>query len=54
MSGRIIPDILQKGWDFQELDHHPLTPVFLLGESHGERILAGSSSGGCKESDTSD
>ena len=24
MSGRIIPTLLEKGWDFQELGHHPL------------------------------
>ena len=45
MSGRIVPDILGKGWDFQELDHHPLSPALLLGESHGEKVLAGYSSG---------
>ena len=28
------------------------TPVFLPGESHGQRSLAGNSSWGCKESDT--
>ena len=27
------------------------TPVFLPGESHGQRALAGYSSWGCKESD---
>ena len=31
-----------------------LTPVFLPGESHGQRSLAGSSPWGCKESDTTD
>ena len=30
------------------------TPVFLLGESHGERSLAGYSSWGCKELDTTE
>ena len=36
MSGRIIPGIWGKRRDFQELDPHPLTPIFLLGESRGE------------------
>ena len=31
-----------------------LTPVSLLGESHGQRSLAGYSPWGCKESDTTD
>ena len=30
------------------------TPVFLLGESHGWRSLAGYSPWGCKESDTTE
>ena len=30
------------------------TPVFLLGESHGQRSLAGYSPWGCKESDTTE
>ena len=30
------------------------TPVFLLGESHGQKSLAGYSLQGCKESDTTD
>ena len=30
------------------------TPVFLPGESHGQRILAGYSSWGCKESNTTE
>ena len=30
------------------------TPVFLPGEFHGERSLAGYSSWGCKESDTTE
>ena len=30
------------------------TPVFLLGESHGQRSLAGYSPGGWKESDTTE
>ena len=30
------------------------TPVFLAGESHGQRSLAGSSSWGCKESGTTE
>ena len=30
------------------------TPVFLTGESHGQRSLASYSPWGCKESDTSD
>ena len=49
MSGRVIPGIWGKRWDFQELDHHPLTPIFLLGESYGETTLAGYSLLGCKE-----
>ena len=32
---------------------HP-TPVFLPGESHGQRSLAGYSAGGCKELDTTE
>ena len=32
---------------------HP-TPVFLPGESHGQRSLAGYSIWGCKESDTTE
>ena len=31
-----------------------LTPVFLPGESHGQRSLAGYSPWGCKESDTTE
>ena len=31
-----------------------LTPVFLPGESHGQRSLAGYSPNGCKESDTTE
>ena len=30
------------------------TPVFLLGESHGQRILVGCSSWGCTELDTTE
>ena len=30
------------------------TPVFLLGESHGQRSLAGYSPWGCKELDTTE
>ena len=30
------------------------TPVFLPEESHGQRSLVGQSSGGCKESDTTE
>ena len=30
------------------------TPVFLAGESHGQRSLAGCSPWGCKESDTTE
>ena len=30
------------------------TPVFLLGESHGQRSLVGYSPWGCKESDTTE
>ena len=30
------------------------TPVFLSGESHGQRSLVGNSSWGCKESDTTE
>ena len=30
------------------------TPVFLFGESHGQRSLAGYSPWGCKESDTTE
>ena len=30
------------------------TPVFLSGESHGQRSLAGNSPWGCKESDTTE
>ena len=30
------------------------TPVFLLGESHGQRSLTGYSPEGCKESDTTE
>ena len=30
------------------------TPIFLLGKSHGQRCLAGYSSKGCKESDTTE
>ena len=37
-------DSLQKEWQ--------PTPVFLPGESHGQRRLAGYSPWGCKESDT--
>ena len=33
---------------------NPLTPVFLPGESHGKRSLAGYSSRGHKESDTTE
>ena len=36
-------DPLEKGW-------HP-TPVFLSGDSHGQRTLEGYSPQGCKESD---
>ena len=31
-----------------------LTPVFLFGEPHGQRSLAGYSPWGCKESDTTE
>ena len=30
------------------------TPVFLLGESHGQRSLVGCSPQGCRESDTAE
>ena len=33
---------------------NPLTPVFLPGESHGQRSLVGYSPWGCKESDTTE
>ena len=35
-----------------EQNGQPLTPVFLPGEFHGQRSLAGYSPWGCKESDT--
>ena len=35
-------------WEWQP------TPVFLPGESHGQRSLAGCSRWGCKESDTAE
>ena len=34
--------------------HGQPTPVFLPGESHGQRSLAGYSPQGCKESDTTE
>ena len=33
---------------------NPLTPLFLPGESHGQRSLVGYSLWGCKESDTTE
>ena len=37
-----------------EGNDNPLQPVFLPGESHGQRSLAGYSPWGCKESDTTE
>ena len=45
------------GWE-DTLEEYPLhwlpTPIFLLGEFHGQRSLAGYSSWGHKESDTTE
>ena len=43
------------GWERSpgDVNGNPI-PVFLLGECHGQRSLAGHSPQGCKESDTSE
>ena len=38
------------GWE-DPLEEGMVTPVFLPGESHGQRIMVGYSLWGCKESD---
>ena len=42
------------GWEDPLEKGMPLTPVSLLGESHGQRSLAGYSPWGCKELDMTD
>ena len=39
------------GWEDPWIRRWQPTPVFLPGESHGQRNLAGNSPWGCKESD---
>ena len=42
------------GWEIPWRRKWPLTPVFLPGESHGQRSLVGYSPWTCKESDTTE
>ena len=42
------------GWEDPLEKEMATTPVFLPGESHGQRSLAGYSPRGCKESDTTE
>ena len=42
------------GWEDPLEKERATTPVFLPGESHGQRSLAGYSPWGCKESDTTE
>ena len=42
------------GWEVSLEEKWQPTPVFLPGESHGQRSLVGYSPGGCKESDTTE
>ena len=41
-------------WEDSQRREWPPTPVFLPGESYGQRSLVGYSPWGCKESDTTD
>ena len=42
------------GWEDALEEGMATTPVFLAGESHGQRSLVGYSPWGCKESDTTE
>ena len=42
------------GWEDPLEEERATTPVFLPGESHGQRSLAGNNPWGCKESDTTE